>query len=175
MKKKHGDIVASISQSVVQFREVATSIFECSAVRCKLGEGLFFFPERDLVCWFDILDNKMFMLHDTTLTTIQLPFPASAGGCLPSGELLVATKAGLFAVDIDRVIFKKICDQAHIFRKQCRTNDGRMDRNGGFWFSTMQEVNTSPTGAIYRLFKNEVNIEQKRELLIFVTPKIITD
>lgn len=26
-----------------------------------------------------------------------------------------------------------------------------------------------------RLFKNEVNIEQKRELLIFVTPKIITD
>ena len=30
----------------------------CNALVCELGEGIFWHPERNSFCWFDILNSK---------------------------------------------------------------------------------------------------------------------
>lgn len=122
--------------------------------KCQLGEGPFWHPERKELFWFDILNQKLLCATGEW----DLPRAASAAGWIDKDTLLLATSVGLEVFDLATGrcdLIKAV--EAEIPRT--RSNDGRTDPLGGFWFSTMGWDAETRLGSIYRYADGEV---QKR-------------
>jgi len=80
---------------------------------------------------------------------------ASAAGWIDADRLLLATQTGLAVLDLrDGGLRDLIAVEAD--DPGTRSNDGRADRQGGFWFSTMGLGAEAARGAIYRFHRGEV-------------------
>lgn len=116
---------------------------------CELGEGPLWHPIREQLFWFDIL-NRTLHSQDRSWT---FPEYVSAAGWISADELLVACKTGLFRLNLTTG------DRATVARAgtaETRSNDGRADRQGGFWFGTMGKKAEKGLGAIWRWHKGEL-------------------
>ncbi len=116
---------------------------------CELGEGPLWHPLRDELFWFDILNRT---LHSQARSW-TFPDIVSAAGWLDRDTLLIASETGLFRLDLasgDRTPVTG-WDMPGL-----RTNDGRADRQGGFWFGTMGKTAAKGAGAIWRWHRGEL-------------------
>lgn len=116
---------------------------------CELGEGPLWHPVREQLFWFDIL-NCTLHSRDQSWT---FPEIVSAAGWIDRDRLLIASETGLSRFDLATGKGGQI---VAVGSPDTRSNDGRVDRQGGFWFGTMGRKAEKGAGAIWRWYKGEL-------------------
>jgi sugar lactone lactonase YvrE len=116
---------------------------------CELGEGALWHPVCERLFWFDIL-NRTLHSQSESWTFAEM---ASAAGWIDRDTLLIASETGLTRMDLTTGKRQAV---ARVGGPATRSNDGRADRQGGFWFSTMGRRAEPGAGAIWRWHKGEL-------------------
>lgn len=126
----------------------------CSC-QCQLGEGPFRYADR--LFWFDILQGELHSCDEQgdRHKIVQLNEMFSAGAVLENNALLLASESALWQFQTDTHELVKIHD-LEADNKLTRSNDGRADRQGGFWISTMGKQAEKQAGSIYRFYRGEL-------------------
>ena len=120
-------------------------------IRCTLGEGPLWHPERNALFWFDILGRKLHSIGQNW----QFDEMVSAAGWLDHDRLLIASETRLMVFDLATGDSRTLCAlEAEIATN--RSNDGRADPQGGFWIGTMGKQAQQSAGAIWRYHKGEL-------------------
>jgi sugar lactone lactonase YvrE len=99
--------------------------------------------------WFDILNRT---IHSQTRSWTY-PEYVSAAGWISADELLVACETGLFRLNLVSGERETVATAG---TPETRSNDGRADRQGGFWFGTMGKKAEKGAGAIWRWYRGEL-------------------
>jgi sugar lactone lactonase YvrE len=120
---------------------------------CELGEGPLWHPVREQLFWFDILNRKLYSQTAEGPQEWFFPEIVSAAGWISRDELLIASETGLSRFHLGTGSRKTV---ATVGSAAMRSNDGRADRQGGFWFGTMGKKAEAGAGAIWRWHKGEV-------------------
>ncbi|WP_374298910.1 SMP-30/gluconolactonase/LRE family protein [Paracoccus sp. (in: a-proteobacteria)] len=123
--------------------------------QCRLGEGALWHPERQQFLWFDILGKRLLSQNDGKPLEWRFDRMASAAGWIDRDRLLVATETGLAVLSLADGSLADVA-AAEAGNPATRSNDGRADRQGGFWFGTMGKKGEAGLGAIYRFHRGEV-------------------
>ena len=126
---------------------------------CELGEGAFWHPTRRQFFWFDILGQKLMSRDRDGERTWRFPEMVSAAGWVSDDVLLIAGERDLFLFDLETEEIEPLVD-LESDQPGNRSNDGRADRQGGFWIGTMGKDPKTRLGkgAIYRFFKGELRV-----------------
>ena len=126
-------------------------------LKTTLGEGPLWHPHREELFWFDILHKRLHMKGEDGLTVWDMPDLTSAAAILSQDALLLASESALWRFDIatgsqSRLVALDAEDSG------TRSNDGRADRQGGFWIGTMGKrgPHDPGRGAIWRYHKGEL-------------------
>ncbi|MEO0498147.1 MAG: SMP-30/gluconolactonase/LRE family protein [Pseudomonadota bacterium] len=125
----------------------------------ELGEGALWHHARNSFFHFAITENLLFE-HNTQgalLNEWKFGFNVSAAGIISDKELLIAGETSLFVLDLSDGRQRHICD-LEADNPVTRSNDGRADRQGGFWIGTMGKQAESGAGAIYRYYRGELRV-----------------
>lgn len=123
--------------------------------RCELGEGPIWINGR--LYWFDILAGRMMAWRpgDTDFESWDFGEPVSAAAELEGGGLMVASASALIRFDpatgTRDVLVPLVADDP-----RTRSNDGRADRQGGFWIGTMGRAAEPGLGRIWRYYCGEL-------------------
>ncbi|MBL9049909.1 MAG: SMP-30/gluconolactonase/LRE family protein [Tabrizicola sp.] len=116
---------------------------------CELGEGPLWHPIRKELFWFDILNRT---LHSRSKSW-TFPEFVSAAGWISRDELMMACETGLLRFDLSTGARDML---VHVGTPATRSNDGRADRQGGFWFGTMGKRAEPGLGAIWRWHRGDL-------------------
>ena len=116
---------------------------------CDLGEGPLWHPLRGELFWFDILNRT---LHSQARSWSFSGY-VSAAGWISRDVLLLASETGLIRFDLVSGTEEAV---AAAGTAATRSNDGRADRQGGFWFGTMGKKAEKGAGAIWRWHRGEL-------------------
>ena len=137
----------------------------------QLGEGPCWSATEGRLYWFDIKGKRLAWYHPKTRTrgAFALPVAASAAAVRAAGGLLMATEKGLGVFDQERGTLEIV--EPHDFEPGFRTNDGKVDPAGNFWWSTMDEDNGRRPGVVYRTDKT---METRRVLTGIHIPNTIS-
>lgn len=123
---------------------------------CELGEGPIWSPDHGRYFWADILGRRLLWRGPAGAGERRLDRMASAFGLTTRpGRLLLATETGLALLDPDAPEEPEPLAAIEADRPETRSNDGRADRQGGFWIGTMGKRAEPGAGSIYRHFKGE--------------------
>jgi sugar lactone lactonase YvrE len=122
---------------------------------CLLGEGPIWHPERKQFFWFDILGQRLLSQNAAGAQEWQFDRIASAAGWVDRDHLLVGTETGLALLDLRDGDLQMIAGIEQD-RPATRSNDGRADRQGGFWLGTMGKQPQKGAGSIYRYYRGEL-------------------
>jgi sugar lactone lactonase YvrE len=125
-------------------------------VRCvveaadRLGEGPVWQPIEGRLYWFDIKGRRLEWLAPESGETgrINLPMRASAAAARASGGVFAATEAGLAVLDPTQGRVEVV--QPLALEAGFRTNDGKIDPAGDFWWSIMDDDGGKRPGAVFR-------------------------
>ena len=124
---------------------------------CELGEGPLWHPTRKQLFWFDIIGNRMLSQTPEGPQEWHFSERVSAAGWLGHDEMMIASETGLFRFHLVTGARDAL---AAVERDTpaTRSNDGRADRQGGFWFGTMSKRGGKDpgAGAIYRYHRGEL-------------------
>lgn len=120
-------------------------------IRCELGEGAFWHPERQEFFWFDITGRK---LHSLACSW-DLDEMTSAMGWVDMHRAVIATETRLALFDYASGAVRTIC-ALEADNATTRSNDGRADPQGGFWIGTMGKRAEKGAGAIWRWHGGEL-------------------
>lgn len=122
---------------------------------CDLGEGPLFAHGR--LFWFDILNSRLHARApgDAEAATWTFDEMFSAAGILPDGELLLASETGLWRFSPETGTRERIV-AVEADNPATRSNDGRADRQGGFWIGTMGKSGEKAAGSIWRYHRGEL-------------------
>lgn len=117
--------------------------------RCRLGEGPLWDARSARVFWFDIKDLKLWWHDPASLAhgSWDLPVRCSAAAPRTAGGLIVASEKGLGQFDTTSGAFELVepVDLGPGFR----SNEGKIDVSGRFWWSAMDDDGGKRPGWIY--------------------------
>ena len=130
----------------------------------ELGEGIIWSAEQDCLYWVDIpIPSKLYKLNikKNYLVSYEMPEMITSISLWKKNYLLIASHHGINSFNLKDKKFRKILDvEKNLPQNRC--NDGASDKNGRFWFGTMQnniaedgsniEI-TEKSGSIYYLEK----------------------
>ncbi|MEY4698353.1 MAG: hypothetical protein RIT14_2781 [Pseudomonadota bacterium] len=124
---------------------------------CELGEGAFWHPEREQLFWFDILNRRLMSRQGEAVQTWDMPELTSACGWIGRDELLLGSESGLWRFDLVTGARQALAE-IEAGDATTRSNDGRADRQGGFWLGTMGKRGGADAGkgAIWRWHRGEL-------------------
>lgn len=124
---------------------------------CELGEGPFWHPERGQLFWFDILHARLLSQGPAGMEEWTFPEMVSAAGWISRDELVIAGEGGLFRFDLATGRRERLA-VVEAGQPATRSNDGRADRQGGFWWGTMGKRGSAEPGkgAVWRWYRGEV-------------------
>ena len=127
------------------------------ATQNSLGEGVLWHPLRSSLFWFDILKHRLFErnLDDQNAKVWQFDAHVSAAGWIDFNTLMIASETELFAFNLEDET-KNTLAPLEADNPITRSNDGRADRQGGFWIGTMGKRAEDKAGSIYRYYKGEL-------------------
>jgi sugar lactone lactonase YvrE len=120
-------------------------------IRCGLGEGAFWHPERAEFFWFDITGRALHSLAQSW----SFDEMVSAAAWVDRNTLLVASEIRLFLFDLTDGTARSLC-ALESDNLRTRSNDGRADPKGGFWIGTMGKDAAKSAGAIWRWYGGEL-------------------
>lgn len=119
-----------------------------------LGEGIIWHPSQMRPFWFDILNNKLRSVDGNGPREWDLPGMGSVLGAVGYYISVVACEGGVYLMSLEtgetELLVAIEPDQP-----DRRPNDGKVDRQGGLWTSTLVKdpAARKGKGAIYRLYK----------------------
>lgn len=115
----------------------------------KLGEGPVWSPLDARLYWFDIKQRRLNWYEPASddRGAFELPLRASAAAPRESGGLVLATEKGLAAIDVGNGALGMI--EAFDLGPGFRSNDGKIDMQGRFWWSVMDDNGGERPGAVY--------------------------
>lgn len=119
---------------------------------CELGEGPLWHPEREQLFWFDILGKRLMTREGSNPRQWGFPEIVSAAGWTGRDTLMIASESQLFEFNIATGLARAIAP-LEADNPATRSNDGRADRQGGFWIGTMGKAAEPNAGAIYRYYR----------------------
>lgn len=122
---------------------------------CELGEGPLWHPVQGALFWFDILGKRLLARAGDEAVEVQFDEHVSAAGWTGDESILIASESQLIEMDIPTGAQQKVCD-LEADNPMTRSNDGRADRQGGFWIGTMGKAAEPKEGAIYRYYRGEL-------------------
>lgn len=125
----------------------------------ELGEGAFWHPTRRQFFWFDILNGTLHSIDRDGPQSWRFPEYVSAAGWVADDVLLIAGERDLFLFDLTTEEVESLV-LLESDKPRNRSNDGRADRQGGFWIGTMAKKpeERKGAGAIYRFYKGELRL-----------------
>ena len=126
---------------------------------CTLGEGVFWHPLRQALFWFDITQGRLLANDGARQQMWHFPQMVSAAAVISHDEVLICGEKGLFRFDLETGATSPVT-ALEPDKPENRSNDGKVDRQGGFWVSTMgkDSATRQGKGAIYRWFKGELRL-----------------
>jgi sugar lactone lactonase YvrE len=120
-----------------------------SVARHILGEGPLWCAAEERLYWFDIHGRRLAWLAPGAAEGgFDLPMRASAACVRAKGGLMLATEAGLARFNTGSGELELV--QPMDFGRGFRTNDGKIDVAGRFWWSTMDDNGGRRPGTVYR-------------------------
>jgi sugar lactone lactonase YvrE len=124
---------------------------------CELGEGVLWQADRQMLWWFDILNARLLGQGPDGAMSLDFPEMVSAMGLVTRDIAVVAGESGLWRVNLEdggQRLFVRIAAG----QPETRSNDGRADRQGGFWWGTMGKRGGADPGmgAIWRWYRGEL-------------------
>ncbi len=124
---------------------------------CELGEGALWHPERRQLFWFDILGKKLHTVSRDGPQTSSFVEMVSAAGWVTRDHLLIAGERDLFLFELESEEIETLTE-LEAGNPRTRSNDGRADRQGGFWIGTMGKRGGDDPGmgSIYRWYRGEL-------------------
>ncbi len=124
---------------------------------CELGEGPFWHPERKQLFWFDILHARMLSQGPDGVQDWPFPEMVSAAGWISPDEMVIAGEGGLWRFSLTTGQRDRLAT-IDAGQPATRSNDGRADRQGGFWWGTMGKRGGDDPGmgAIWRYYRGQV-------------------
>ena len=122
---------------------------------CDLGEGPLWHPERGQLFWFDILGRRLLTVARGSPREWRFDRHVSAAGWVDRDRLLIATETGLVLFDLESGAVRPLA-AIEADNPVTRSNDGRADPWGGFWFGTMGKDFEPYAGAIWRWYRGRV-------------------
>ncbi len=122
-----------------------------------LGEGPLWSGDR--LYWCDITPMRLHacLFDGSDAKIVQFKERVSALGRLADGKLLVASEKALFSFDPATGARRHVAE-LETKNNATRSNDGRADRQGGFWIGTMGLAGKPGEGAFYRFYQGEVRL-----------------
>ncbi|MEQ1755673.1 MAG: SMP-30/gluconolactonase/LRE family protein [Micropepsaceae bacterium] len=126
---------------------------ECVAdTRCILGEGPLWDEKSQCLYWVDIKAPAIWRLDPKTGETRSwvMPYRVGAIAFRSRGGLVAAMKPGFAFVDLEDNSVEVI-NRPEKNLPDNRFNDGACDAKGRFWAGTMDDLEKSPTGDLFRL------------------------
>lgn len=136
----------------------AKHAFACG---CELGEGPQWHAASGRLYWCDILNGRLYWLapgsgehgHTDFGYCISLAAPMDSGP--EQGDLLVVGETALERFNPESG------KREHLFDFEAdnpvtRSNDGRIDRHGSLWLSSMGKSAEKDAGSLYRLHRGEL-------------------
>jgi len=125
-------------------------------VRCvvksddRLGEGPCWSPEEGRLYWFDIKGKRLAWYEPKTENrgAFDLPMRASAAAPRTQGGLIMATEKGLAICYPDKETIELV--RPYEMPPGFRTNDGKIDLEGNFWWSIMDDNHGEQVGSVFR-------------------------
>ncbi|NEY89536.1 SMP-30/gluconolactonase/LRE family protein [Tabrizicola oligotrophica] len=126
---------------------------------CELGEGALWHPIRRQLFWFDILGKRLHTVEEGEPRHWSFVELVSAAGWLSRDHLLIAGERDLFLFDLETEDIETLAE-LEADKPGNRSNDGRADRQGGFWIGTMSKRGEAEpgAGAIYRWYRGELRL-----------------
>jgi len=118
-----------------------------------LGEGPIWSPRRNAVLWVDILGQRVnrLSLESEQVATWRMPEPI---GWIIEREgrddFLVGLKSGFATLSLDPFSIERIGNPEPNLPGN-RLNDAKTDLAGNIWAGSMDEGETEPSGALYRI------------------------
>jgi sugar lactone lactonase YvrE len=129
---------------------------ECVAdTKCILGEGPVWDEKASALYWVDIKAPAVWRLDTVSSEIRSWPMPHRIGAIAlrQQGGLVAAMKPGFAYVDLEGERVELIANPEPDLPNN-RFNDGACDARGRFWAGTMDDLEASPTGSLYRLDPN---------------------
>ena len=123
--------------------------------QCALREGPWGHPLRRQFFWFDILGQRLMSRDASGPLEWVLDRMASAAAWIDRDRLLIATETGLAVLHLDSGRLEDLI-AVEADNPATRSNDGRADRQGGFWFGTMGKSAEAGAGSIYRWYRGQL-------------------
>ncbi len=119
-------------------------------VRCELGECPLWLPQRNRLLWFDILGPAVYEAGERGegLRVFRFEAPVSAAAIIDASNVAIGCANGIYRLNLDSG--EKALMVSFESEKPIRTNDGRVDTRGGFWFGTMGHPYVEGAGTLYR-------------------------
>lgn len=120
-------------------------------LNCKLGESPVWDAERSAICWVDITGQAIHEFNTASgrLNTVLM---AQAVGCIAlcdNGDLLAALKDGVVRVDRLTGTVQSVIAGPERSLVTNRSNDGKCDAKGRFWFGTKSLNDEPQAGNVY--------------------------
>ncbi len=117
-----------------------------------LGEGPVWDDRAGILYWVDIKGKRLHTLSPATNGTRDIPLSIETGAVAPrtKGGLIAATRTGFSYLDPDTGRLIDIADPEEDLPTN-RFNDGAIDASGNFVAGSMDDLETNPTGTVYRL------------------------
>lgn len=124
---------------------------------CELGEGALWHPLRRQLFWFDILGKRLHSIEDGVSRSWSFVEMVSAAGWVSRDVLLIAGERDLFLFDLETEEIETVAE-LEADDPGTRSNDGRADRQGGFWIGTMGKRGGDDPGrgSIWRWYRGEL-------------------
>jgi sugar lactone lactonase YvrE len=114
----------------------------------ELGEGPCWSPAEGRLYWFDIKGGILRWLERSGETGfVTLPMRASAAAPRTGGGLVMATERGL--ANFDSATGDVALIEPVLLPPGFRTNDGKIDPQGRFWWSSMDDDEGRRPGAVF--------------------------
>ena len=126
--------------------------------RDVLGEGPIWDAAAGRLYWFDIRGRKLEWIVPATGAHEHrdLPLRASAGAPRASGGLLIATEKGLYDYDVEtEALTLRLAVEAP---PGFRSNEGKIDAAGRFWWSMMDDDRGKRPGFVERYDATGVSV-----------------
>lgn len=126
-----------------------------SEVRCvvrgadRLGEGPCWDAATGRLYWFDIKNRKLNWMEPGAAGHYALPVRASCAASRRLGGLLIGAENGVSTLDTDTGALTLVCPVEPL-PTGFRSNDGKIDVNGRFWWSVMDDDGGRRPGFVYR-------------------------
>ncbi len=117
-----------------------------------LGEGPVYSAAQKGLYWVDIKGQKFHYmdLASGSVETFPVPEPIGWVAERQAGGLVAGLKSGFVFINQDTLEITKIGNPEESLPNN-RLNDAKVDTQGRIWAGSMDDLETSPNGALYRL------------------------